>query len=231
MIVWRMADDLPPGDAPSDDLPPDAPADVWEREQLGRWARGDRDAANQLVNHYFGPICHYFRRRVGHEQEDLVQETFMNLARSAARYRGEGTVRSFVYSIARNVLRDYLRQINRTPELDTYTTSMAQAQGRRPSSMLRESEEHRLLLDAMQDICVEDHDLLALYYWDEMTGPELSTLYGLAEGTIRTRLTAARGRLRRRFIELSELPRERQPTEELVEQWLTGLRYWWRERP
>jgi RNA polymerase sigma-70 factor (ECF subfamily) len=215
----------------TDEVPPDVSTpDARDRECVALWAQGDRHAGDELVKRYFQPICHYFRRRVGDEQEDLVQITFINLNQSLVNYRGEGSVRAFIYAIARNILRDYLRKVMRGPELDTYTTSMGQAQGRQPSSMLRESEEHRLLLDALQDISIEDFELLTLYYWDEMTGPELSELYESPEGTIRSRIRGALGRLHQCFTKLSELPRERQPTEELVEQWLSGLRYWWRER-
>ena len=224
VLVSAMVDD-----DSSDEVRPD----VRERDLLGRWAGGDRRAGDELVLAYFKPVREFFCCRLGggDEQEDLVQETFLQLGRSAASFRGEGTVRAFVFSISRNLLYGHWRRVSRVPELDPYTTSMAQAVGRQPSSMLRESEEHRLLLDALRELCIDDFQLLTLYYWDEMTGPELSALYGELEPTIRGRIAAARGRLRQRFIELSELARERQPTEELVEQLLPGLRDWWRDKP
>lgn len=44
---------------------------------------------------------------------------------------------------------------------------------------------------------MEDQILLELYYWEELGGPALAELYGVPEGTIRTRLRKARIALER----------------------------------
>jgi RNA polymerase sigma factor (sigma-70 family) len=210
----------------TDDEPPTTSEleDRVDRELLAQWVDGIREAGDKLTIRYFRRLRSFFIQRVAGEHEDLVNETCCRLAESKQKYRGEAPVRVFVFGIARNVLLQYLRKKSRQPEFSPYTSSLGEAVGRRPSSMLAETEEHRIMRDAMQDIPVNDYDLLAFHYWTGMTGPELRALFEVPEGTIRGRLAAARKRLRKRFDELSTLPRERLPTEELFEQWLRELR-------
>lgn len=54
----------------------------------------------------------YFLRTANDEHlaEDLSQETFLRAFRSALLFRGESTVRTWLFSIARNVLAGYLRK-------------------------------------------------------------------------------------------------------------------------
>ncbi|MFV8754890.1 RNA polymerase sigma factor [Nannocystaceae bacterium ST9] len=209
-------DDKAPKAVPRDE-------DREDRELLAEWVAGASDAGDKLTIRYFRRLRAFFVHRVSGEHEDLVQETFMQLSKSKQNYRGEAPVRVFVFKIARYTMLQHLRRVSRRPEFDTFTSSLCEAYGRRPSSMMAESDEHQILLDALQDIPVMDHDLLTFYYWVEMTGPELGDLFNVPVGTIRGRLAAARKRLRERFEEISRLPRERMPTEEAFEMWLREL--------
>lgn len=194
------------------------PDDEADRELIAAWRGGNTRAGDQLTVKYFPQIRKYFVRRAPEEYEDLNATTFMRLSKSYANYRGEATVRTFIYSIARNVLREHLRALSRRPEFDPITTSLFEAYGRRPSSILAEHEEHQILLDALQELTSEDQDLLELRYWTELTGPELRELFGIPEGTVRSRIGSSLGRLRKKFHEISEQPREF--SDELLERWM-----------
>lgn len=199
--------------APDDD-PPDE--DSVDRKLLREWAGGDVRAGDQLTLKYFDPIRSYFVRRAPDEHEDLVNKTFLGLAKSKDKYRGECTVRVFIYSIARNVLRGHLRALQRRPDFDPITTSMCEAWGRRPSSMLAQRQHRGIMLDALQEIPSEQQDLLELRYWQDLSGPELRDLFEIPEGTVRSRIAAAIKQLRTKFEEISE----RQVSEEDLARWL-----------
>ena len=51
------------------------------------------------------------------EEEDLVQETYLQAIRSAPRYRGDAPVRSWLLSISRNVCADHVRRRDRQRRL------------------------------------------------------------------------------------------------------------------
>jgi RNA polymerase sigma-70 factor (ECF subfamily) len=212
-----MAEDI-------DSLPGDVAnsVDVRERAALQAWAQGNSRAGDKLTVYYFPRIRAYFHRRAPEEYEDLSNETFLQLAKSKDNYRGDGTVQVFIYSIARNVLRQHLRKLGRTPDFDPYTTSLGEAYGKRPSSSLVHREEHRIMLDALQDITSDAQDLLELRYWQELTGPELRDLFGIPEGTVRSRLTAGLKQLRKKYDEISMQP-GRELSEQVLERWMREL--------
>jgi RNA polymerase sigma-70 factor (ECF subfamily) len=209
----------------ADALPGDRrdPDDEADRQLFAAWAGGDKPAGQRLTVKYFEPIRAYFIRRAPEEYEELLQKTFLGLARAKDenKYRGEATVRIYIYCIARNVLRTHLRDLRRRPEFDPISVSLLEAYGRRPSSMLAEQQHHRILLDALQEIPSAEQDLLELRYWRGLTGPELRDMFEIPEGTVRSRLHTAIERLRTKFQDLSERPRD-VSTEEL-ERWLVEL--------
>jgi RNA polymerase sigma factor (sigma-70 family) len=206
--------DTLPGDRPD-------PDDETHHALFEAWRAGDKDAGDRLVQDYFEPIRDYFIRRTPDEHEELVQKTFLGLIEAKEKWRGEGTVRVYIYCIARNVFRRYLRDVRRKPNFDPLSNSLVDAYGRRPSSMLAEREEHQILSNALQEIPCEQQDLLELHYFGGLTGPELRDMFQIPEGTVRGRLRRARKELRTKYEEISERPR---PTDEQVDRWLLELR-------
>lgn len=195
--------------------------DDEDRDLLQRWTAGDSASGDKLIMKYFLSIKTYFIRRVPEHQEELVQEAFLGLASGKANYRGDAPVRVFIYKIARNILRKHLR--NQRPKFAQLTSSLADAYGRRPSSILAEAEGHNLLLDALREISLDDQDLLELRYWQGLSGRELGALLGVSEGTVRTRLQTALRKLGEKYTELNEEQQTTMPEDEM-EKWLLELR-------
>src|ERR1700681_2582455 len=67
---------------------------------------GSHPAFEQLCARYRGPLYGFFRRRLNGDQraEDLTQETFVAVIRASARYEPRALVRTYLYSIAMNLL-------------------------------------------------------------------------------------------------------------------------------
>jgi RNA polymerase sigma-70 factor (ECF subfamily) len=53
-----------------------------------------------------------------------------------------------------------------------------------------------LLLSAVMQLPVEYREVVLLFYYDEMSSPEVSAALGLSEGTVRSRLFRARAKLK-----------------------------------
>ena len=82
-----------------------------------RVKRGDRRAFEALVDKYQRPILNLIYRTVGDaaEAEDLAQSTFVQVFRSAHRYRDSAKFSSWLYTIARNLCLNELRRRSRHP--------------------------------------------------------------------------------------------------------------------
>lgn len=175
--------------------------DERDREWLRVWCEGDDRGGDRLTKTYFGPVRRYFHRRAPDEYEDLVQRTFLEFSGSKASYRGEGTVRSFLFAIAHKVHLKYLKSLSRQRAVDPFQSSLYEIYRRRPSSLLAAREELQVLLDVLQEIPVAMQDMLEFYYWETLSGPELSVIFDISESAIHGHLFRARKLLRRKLQE------------------------------
>lgn len=75
-------------------------------------SKGDTRAFRKLVEKYQGPIYNFFIRSTGNaeDSEDLSQQLFINLFRSAPRYRPEASFKTFIYRVASNLAISFARR-------------------------------------------------------------------------------------------------------------------------
>src|SRR5499425_3098758 len=91
---------------------------TWSDEELvTRSMGGDLDSFNQLVLRWERPIYALAYRTIGREEDarDVCQETFLRAFRSLAGFRGQSKFSSWLYRIALNLCRDWMRRERRAP--------------------------------------------------------------------------------------------------------------------
>ena len=88
-----------------------------DEELVARSIRGDADSFNQLILRWERPIFALAYRTIGREEEarDVCQETFLRAFRALPRFRGQAKFSSWLYSIALNLCRDWMRKERRAP--------------------------------------------------------------------------------------------------------------------
>lgn len=82
-----------------------------------RVQRGDREAFARLVDRYQQPVISFVFRSLGDlaESEDLAQAVFVQLFKSARRYRPSGRFSTWLFTIARNLCLNEHRRRTRHP--------------------------------------------------------------------------------------------------------------------
>lgn len=97
-----------PADSPGG--PARLPVDEVDCVELAR--KGDGPAFAQLFAHYNAPICAYLARLVGNDEtgRDLAQETFIRAWKSLPGLSGELQFKPWLYRIATNLARSYMRR-------------------------------------------------------------------------------------------------------------------------
>jgi RNA polymerase sigma-70 factor, ECF subfamily len=140
----------------------------------------------------------YFLRVVGdrHDAEELTQETFFRACGAAIRYRGDGSVRSWLFGIARRVLMEASRRglfdrATVAPEVDI------------PSPETDHAERLDLEL-AFSMLDAGDREALMLVDFLGFKPGEAAALTDVDAHTFRMRLHRARRRLRSRMEEPDE---------------------------
>jgi RNA polymerase sigma-70 factor, ECF subfamily len=100
--------------APAEAAPPAAGEDAAWLERAGR---GDESALQRLFDRWKLPLLSFFYRSLGSrpDAEDLTLEVFVRLHRAAGRYRPSAKFSTFLFHIARNLLRNEFRRRHRKP--------------------------------------------------------------------------------------------------------------------
>ena len=88
-----------------------------DAELMRRVKRGDRAAFEALVEKYKQPVANVLGRMLGDpvEAEDLTQGVFVQVFRSAHRYRESARFSTWLYTIARTLCLNELRRRSRHP--------------------------------------------------------------------------------------------------------------------
>ena len=166
---------------------------------LGRIARGDFGAFDELVDRYKHRLFSHVRRRVAdpHKAEDLTQEIFLRLfraARGGSYASGRARVVTWLYTIAGNVVTDHLRA-------EGVRASVRQAREEiEPSdphdvAAAREGESRvrRLLLELPE----AQRTVVELHVLDGLSFTDVAELVGAPVPTVKSRLVYALRKLKR----------------------------------
>ena len=139
--------------------------------------------------------------REGQAAEDLTQEAFLKVWRSAGGYRPErGSVRNWILSIVHNRGIDELRSA--ASRRRTQERTEAEAPRSQPSEAFAEAWRNRQrerVGEALNELPPEQLKILELAYFSGYTHVEISDLLGLPLGTVKGRMRLAREKLRARL--------------------------------
>ena len=87
------------------------PEEPWSDEAVAAaCCTGDPKAVGELFDRYEIPVTRYLSRLVGGgDVEDLVQNTFLQIVRGRAKYDGRSSVKTWLFAIATNIMRQHRR--------------------------------------------------------------------------------------------------------------------------
>ncbi len=168
---------------------------------LARVARGDDEALRQLYDAFRPCLRNYLWRQLDGDAtavEEALQDVFVAVWRTAASYRGEARVATWLFQIARyRALR--LRQSKRGAELDISLDALAEADelAAMHDSVLDGSHEERIvdrlaLTQALGALSAKHREALYLVSRQGFSLEETATILDTPVGTVKSRLSYAR---------------------------------------
>ncbi len=166
---------------------------------------GDTESFNQLVVRWERPIFALAYRVLGREEDarDVCQETFLRAFRALKGFKGQAKFSSWLYRIALNLCRDWIRRERRS----SMVTSLDADNEPEPVSELVETAEElavrrdlgRVLTRAMTALSEEQRTTIVLKEYHGLTFQEIADLQGCPLSTVKTRLYKGLGVLRRQL--------------------------------
>jgi RNA polymerase sigma-70 factor (ECF subfamily) len=186
---------------------------TWTDEELvARSVRGDADSFNELILRWERPIYALAYRTIGREEEarDVCQETFLRAFRALPGFRGQAKFSSWLYRIALNLCRDWIRRERRSPIVqqpeDVNLLEMAAAAEPSESieDLIARKDQTRLVERAMSSLSEEQRTAIVLKEYHGLTFQEIAELVGCPLSTVKTRLYQGLSVLRRELAKNEE---------------------------
>jgi RNA polymerase sigma-70 factor, ECF subfamily len=172
---------------------------------IARAQRGDKAAYEEIVQRYqqIAFRTAYVITGSSADAEDAAQEGFIKAYRALDRFRLDADLRPWLLRIVANEARNRVRSSGRRQQLE-----LRLAEGFRPGdaapspeAVAVASDERRRLLAMVSALSEEDRLVIASRYFLQLNGQETAAALGIAEGTVKSRLSRALARLRTRFEE------------------------------
>lgn len=178
-----------------------------DEELVARSMEGDADSFNQLVLRWERPIYALAYRVIGRDEDarDVAQETFLRAFRALPGFKGQAKFSSWLYRIALNLCRDWIRRKKRTPIVEmpegVDIVELAAEQGPAESieDLVARKEMSRIVAEGMKLLPDEQRTAIVLKEYHGLTFQEIADLQACPLSTVKTRLYQGLSVLRRRL--------------------------------
>lgn len=170
---------------------------TWTDEELvARSIGGDHDSFNELVKRWERPIFALAYRQIGREEEarDVCQETFLRAYRALNGFRGQAKFSTWLYRIAINLCRDWMRRERRAPvvqapeNVDLMDLAAAREGSETIEDRVARHDLSRAVERAMALLSDEQRTAIVLKEYQGLTFREIADLVGCPLSTVKTRL-------------------------------------------
>jgi RNA polymerase sigma-70 factor (ECF subfamily) len=194
---------------------PDVSFMTWTDEDLVARSRGGEvDSFNQLILRWERPIYAFAYRVIGREEDarDVCQETFLRAFRSLPGFKGQAKFSSWLYQIAMNLCRDWMRRQrrSRTVQLADGVDPAELASEQGPVESIEDLVSRRELSAAVEEAMAllpeEQRTAIVLKEYHGMTFKEIADLQECPLSTVKTRLYQGLSVLRRHLEKYGRTP-------------------------
>lgn len=174
--------------------------DAQDRALVEGVCRGAPEAFDRLYERYFPRVYAFMQRQATNrtEAEDLAQDTFLEVFRSAASYAGRAEVAAWIFGVARNVVRRHMRVRRRCLEVEPVRD--AEGACATPEDELRVQRVMERLIDELARAEPWESRGFALRYFHGLSLREVAQRAERSRYAVRATLARVRGRVLRDLV-------------------------------
>jgi RNA polymerase sigma-70 factor (ECF subfamily) len=193
------------------DLNPDRTAETLEVADLqliDSLREGSEQAYEELLHRFQQPVYALALRLLDDQGEacDVVQEVFLKVFRNVANFRGQSTLKTWIYRItvneAHNARRWFFRHRRAEVELDNNPDDgrnwkeVIPDRSRSPFDVAFDSEQHVMIEAALERINPIFREAVVLRDISDLAYEEIAEILGISLGTVKSRILRGREALR-----------------------------------
>jgi len=197
------------------DLSPERAADVVDVADLrlvDSLREGSESAYEELLLRFQQPVYALALRLLDDESEacDVVQEVFLKVFRNVSSFRGQSTLKTWIYRItvneAHNARRWFFRHRKADVELDKNLDEsrnwkeIIPDRSRSPFDEAFDSEQHLMIEAALKRINPIFREAVALRDISDLAYEEIAEILGVSLGTVKSRILRGREALREELM-------------------------------
>jgi RNA polymerase sigma-70 factor (ECF subfamily) len=179
-----------------------APESALDKEKLFR----------DVVREYGSSLYYFVLQRVGHPDDaaEIAQQAFAEAACSLTSYRGEAELSTWIFGIATNLTRNYIsRAPQRRHRFETdEILEGCESLELQPCENLSQRQGLKLVSEAMNMMSPEMAQALTMIAIDELSYEEAALELDVPVGTVRSRVSRARGAVRQHLRSAGYFPAE-----------------------
>ncbi len=178
-------------------------------ETLESARAGDQKAFTQLFEYYNAPICKYLAHLVGNDEvgRDLAQETFIRAWKGLPKLQGAITFRPWLYRIATNVARSYLKReqlICRLPWTDNKKETAADVL--KVAGPEERAGEQEYVVKILATLSPQSRTCLLLQHVGGFSQREIANILGISEKSVSACVSRGREQFRHEYQRLKGVP-------------------------
>lgn len=153
----------------------------------GCLANGDAEAARALIDRYRRPLAAVLQRALHApaDVDDVFQETWIRVVRSAHRYDPDQRFSNWLFAIAWNLVKD--RWSRRVEHVDADLAALP-SPARSPEECAVDEERARRLRELVARLPERLSQAILLRYFEELSEKEVADRLGVPVGTVKSRL-------------------------------------------
>ena len=154
---------------------------------------GDLSPAGEIFDRYSARIYNFTFRFLKSSQaaEDATQEVFLKMLKHAQQFHGDAKLSTWLFSIAANLCRDYLRKSDNKAKEPEETLISLPALTDSPQLVLEKREDEQRVQRALALLTPEQREAILLSRYQGLSYAEIAQIAGCSEGAVKTRVFRA----------------------------------------
>lgn len=169
-----------------------------DRDLLARIGRGDEAALRCFYERYQARVYRYLESRLNDPfaAADVLNEVMLEIWRHGVRFAGRSKVSTWVLGIARHKAIDHMRREGRHRG-EVFDEAMPDEDSPSASDAIAGLQEAGRLKRCLARLSEVQREMVHLAFFEGLSYPEIATVAGCPEGTVKTRIFHAKQALKR----------------------------------